>query len=277
MQNILTSITPEAFDNLNLDEDPKEILGVVVDMCNHKLLEHLGSKDEYKRLPKGSIDIWKKMAFLAIKKGKLETLKWLCNNKNVNKEGLMDEASRKGQLECLKWMYEQKFPHDFNIEFNAAENGNIEILEYLHSVGYEFDETIEEAAMLHAEPMKILKYLHSIGHRFEYLQMVAIDMKNIEVLEWLKSLGYSYGYDTLQHAVSSISSDVRVFEILLPPRVEDLDVETMMMLSEEGSLEILKLLHSKGFYIDADSAFYGAETRRDRKKIQWLSSIFEAK
>eukprot|EP00029_Vermamoeba_vermiformis_P013635 TRINITY_DN8557_c0_g1_i1.p1 TRINITY_DN8557_c0_g1~~TRINITY_DN8557_c0_g1_i1.p1 ORF type:complete len:261 (+),score=29.28 TRINITY_DN8557_c0_g1_i1:351-1133(+) len=76
--------------------------------------------------------------------------------------GTMAEAARKGQLEVIKFLNDNKCDHDLRACKEAASNGHFECLKYMHENGFPWDQTTAESAA-RSNNLEMLKYMHQNG------------------------------------------------------------------------------------------------------------------
>lgn len=139
----------------------------------------------------------------AIRREKIETVKFLLESgvKPTNESMLL--ASRQGRLDIVKYLYEKGLLITRDVFLNAT---SVELVKWFLDKGYIIDqEFIDDISY----EIDLLKWLHLEGYNINYEQVFvsAILENNAETLKWLDSMGYRYSDSSfiLRYAVDNDS------------------------------------------------------------------------
>ena len=131
---------------------------------------------------------------LAAFNGRLEIVKYLCENKTDFTSFAIDSAASNGHLDIVKYLYGlKKINTSLAIDW-AAEGGYLEIIKFLHENGQSGSHlAIDKAA--HNGHFEIVKYLHNKKYIGSNL---AIDKNgNLEIVKFLYENGYKWTTNAL--------------------------------------------------------------------------------
>ncbi|MDE2102593.1 MAG: hypothetical protein KGL39_35425 [Patescibacteria group bacterium] len=139
------------------------------------------------------------MTVLAAKHGHMRPLRWIKDIGVKLDQSLVSIAAKYGHLTLLKWLRLHGLPVDQSVHETAASNGHYRIVAWLASKGF--------------TPTQYLKYLASASGHVHFLEWwydnvdqciqpytatLAVSKEYINILEWLRSKGYTY-WDQLCH------------------------------------------------------------------------------
>jgi hypothetical protein len=115
------------------------------------------------------------------------------NNKVLNKNNIINYASRSGHVQVLEWFKNSgyKFKYDYYTPiYYACNSGHVQVLEWFKNSGYEFKydyHAINDAS--YYGRIQVLEWFKNSGYEFKYSKYAinrASYYRHIQIVEWFK-------------------------------------------------------------------------------------------
>jgi len=205
----------------------------------------------------------------AAKFGNIDVLKWMVQNNYLINDIVIANAAKGNQIETLEWLVGRTNRRDSIVASYAAKKGHMNILKYLIKVGY----PVGYAAACHAannghQDMVMFLYPNYPASTVTFnIWQGAIISGNIEILKFLHSKGLDFTNKFFQ--CKSLHILIWLFDNYKIATGIDLAIS----IANDGNLECLQFLYSKGCPIFDPLVFRGAVYAKNLEMIEWLYNL----
>jgi hypothetical protein len=151
--------------------------------------------------------------------GQDEIIKYLCKRYDSQTQEfrnacgkVLSHVAKKGKIDIIKFMHDMGCKmDDFSIT-NAAIGGHLEVLDWAHANGMKIPRYVQEYAIKN-DSREVLKWLHDHNLMYSGAVPVAANGGNVDLADWLYSLGYRFDPWAINRAIKD--GRIEVIEWLL--------------------------------------------------------------
>jgi hypothetical protein len=161
---------------------------------NFKKIAEGGHIEVLKFLFQNGVPIkWRKVGEYAASQGKWRVVRWVVEEEREALEEypeVYQEAARRGDLEIIKWLREEKYKWDWRLYAGAGTAGRVDLMQWAKEEGCKWDDRATSEIFSKTEEQKntlgVLQWIHEQGYQIRPEDVVMGG--RVEVLEWLLEL-----------------------------------------------------------------------------------------
>lgn len=189
---------------------------------------------------------------MAIMVSNKEVCKWMMTNISCTGINLL----RFGDVDFMKDMMVIK-----NIKLGvccintAVKSGNFEMVGWLYENGYKYNRSYLKMDLERSNNLRMIKCAHKYGEDMSDVLNIAIKNNNLDIIQWLKTIGIYPNRDDINLAVSI--GNIKILTSMIEKH--DYNMDLIQYASLKGNIYVARWLIEKGYVITSTAVVNAAK------------------